>query len=377
MAKKRSSGEEVRRPRRVGPKKTCRLSADVGGLSTKMALCLEDGEPILDHVATFSTPLRGGPPAFLEAVKKAGSGLLGRHDMSWGNVEFIGFGIPGPVDPAIGHVFKCPNLGDGWSDVSLGAMAKDTLGAPALIGNDAKVATLGELARGYGRDHWAIACATLGTGLGGGFGWRKNDGTYHLWVGAHRMGCEFGHIPVLPRILGSVNILGTPYPEPQPCGCKRTGCAEALIAAGNETSPGGIEAIVSHVLGSGRVTTKLAAPWATTPVAKHVALIHELAEEGDEFCLQVILFQAYCIALLLRSVQCGFDASALVLLGGMTKSGSKFLENIRQYYGALHVPFPLTPEQRNVPVLFGKTGSNAGVVGGFFLDRVVYEPNQN
>ena len=77
----------------------------------------------------------------------------------------IGFGFGGPVDSATGVVTKSHQV-SGWEGFPLGRWCRESLGKPAVIGNDCDVSALAEARLGAGAERiassmsrWARASA--------------------------------------------------------------------------------------------------------------------------------------------------------------------------------------------------------------------------
>ena len=83
-------------------------------------------------------------------------------------VSAVGVGAPGPLDPEAGIIKRAPML-PGWEDVPLADVIEERVGVAAVLGNDANVAALGELAYGAGRSAEHLVYLTISTGIGGGF----------------------------------------------------------------------------------------------------------------------------------------------------------------------------------------------------------------
>lgn len=79
----------------------------------------------------------------------------------------VGIGFGGPVDAVSGRTIKSHHVG-GWDNFDLAGWSRNTLGLPAVIGNDADVAGLAEARFGAGRGASPVLYITIGTGIGGG-----------------------------------------------------------------------------------------------------------------------------------------------------------------------------------------------------------------
>lgn len=99
-----------------------------------------------------------------------------------------GIGFGGPVDAAGGKTIKSHHV-EGWDNFDLAAWSRDTLGLPAVIGNDADVAGLAEAHFGAGRGANPVLYITIGTGIGGGL---IVDG--RIFQGHGQAAAEVGHM---------------------------------------------------------------------------------------------------------------------------------------------------------------------------------------
>lgn len=103
-------------------------------------------------------------------------------------IEAIGLGVPGIVDPVTKHVQAPPNL-PGWDDVDLLSSIRGVTSKPVDLENDANAAALAEALMGAGKEEPNFLYATLGTGIGGGIILNGQ-----LYRGPHGDAGEIGHI---------------------------------------------------------------------------------------------------------------------------------------------------------------------------------------
>ncbi|NLF72851.1 MAG: ROK family protein [Candidatus Anammoximicrobium sp.] len=137
------------------------LGVEIGG--TKLQLGVGDG--LSDQLAAWERldiDARRGAAAILEQIERAAAGLLRRFPVSR-----VGIGFGGPVDTAAGRVIVSHQV-DGWCDFPLAAWCQETLGLPAVLGNDCDSAALAEARHGAGRGRQTVLYVTVGTGIGGG-----------------------------------------------------------------------------------------------------------------------------------------------------------------------------------------------------------------
>jgi len=152
---------------------------DIGGTHIKFGVVAPSGEVLWDQ----STPTLAAEGR--EAVVARICGAIAQIRERSPEVESIGIGVPGVVDPITKRVQAPPNL-PGWDDVDLIGLLP-----PMLYGleNDANAAALGEAMMGAGVGHPDFLYVTLGTGIGGGVILGGE-----LYRGPHGDAGEVGHI---------------------------------------------------------------------------------------------------------------------------------------------------------------------------------------
>ena len=124
-------------------------------------------------------------------------------------VVAAGVALPGLVRSEDSYVVRAPHLD--WTDVSLGAMLTEALGVPAVVRNDARVATIAETVFGAGRGVRDLVYINGSpSGIGGGA--VVNGVTLRGHAG---FGGELGHTAVTGGR--------------EPCHCGRRGCLETEI----------------------------------------------------------------------------------------------------------------------------------------------------
>lgn len=137
-----------------------------------------------------------------EAVKKA--------KIKMDDIDYIGIGVPGAVNPDTGMVETCPNLL--FKNWDIRKMMNDRTGKFIKIENDANAAALGEFLAGSAKGCRNAVAITLGTGVGGGI---VIDGK--IYSGSNFAGAELGHMVIVK--------------DGKECGCGRHGCWEAYASA--------------------------------------------------------------------------------------------------------------------------------------------------
>ena len=137
------------------------LGIEIGG--TKLQLGVGDGERAeLVQLSRHDVNAAAGATAILEEIERSATALAQRHA-----IERIGIGFGGPVDSAAGVVTKSHQVG-GWDNFPLVRWCQETLGKPAILGNDCDAAALAEARLGAGHSAESLFYVTVGTGIGGG-----------------------------------------------------------------------------------------------------------------------------------------------------------------------------------------------------------------
>lgn len=161
---------------------------DVGG--TKCAVTLGKSEggniQILERreIPTPATWMEA-----MEAMFQRVEDMLSKFDLK---LDACGFSCGGPLDAVRGVVLSPPNL-PSWDRVPVTDMARERLGVPAFLENDANACALAEWRWGAGRGTQNMAFLTFGTGLGAGL---ILDG--RLFRGTNGNAGEIGHMRLSP-----------------------------------------------------------------------------------------------------------------------------------------------------------------------------------
>lgn len=161
---------------------------DVGG--TKCAVTLgksEDGNIQILERREIPTPATWMEA--MEAMFQRVEDMLSKFDLK---LDACGFSCGGPLDAVRGVVLSPPNL-PSWDRVPVTDMARERLGVPAFLENDANACALAEWRWGAGRGTQNMAFLTFGTGLGAGL---ILDG--RLFRGTNGNAGEIGHMRLSP-----------------------------------------------------------------------------------------------------------------------------------------------------------------------------------
>jgi glucokinase len=158
------------------------LGIEIGGTKLQLGVGPGDGTFVAEPVRA-TVDRAAGAVGIREQIARHGRELVARH-----GITRIGIGFGGPIDAAAGRTIKSHQIA-GWEDFPLAAWCLDTLGVPAVLGNDADLAALAESRFGAGRGSDPVFYVTVGTGIGGGF---VEGG--RLYSGHGPAASEIGHL---------------------------------------------------------------------------------------------------------------------------------------------------------------------------------------
>ena len=183
------------------------LGIDLGG--TNVAAAVVDREGTILGKVSLPTP-RTGAEAVADQMAAAARAAAEKAGVSLEQVESVGIGSPGTIEPEQGLIRFWSNLN--FVDVPLGRLMEARLHKKIYLENDANAAALGEYAAGAGKGSQSMVAITLGTGVGGG---AVLNGK--LYTGFNYAGMEVGHFVI--EYGGRL------------CTCGRKGCFEAYCSA--------------------------------------------------------------------------------------------------------------------------------------------------
>lgn len=302
---------------------------DIGGTTVKIGLFSEHGEML----TRWEIPTRKGssPDGLLRDVKTALESCLAERGISRADVLGSGITAPGPVTED-GILHGTVNIG--WGNVALGEEAEKILALGAVrIGNDARVAALGEYAYGAGKGAKSMLMVTLGTGVGGGV---IQDG--HILTGYHGVAGEIGHMTV------------DPY-ETLPCSCGKKGCLEQYASA----------------TGMVRVAEKFLAEWEGDSLLRQggkvtAKSLWDCAKAGDQAANEITDFVCHRLGIALANAAYLVDTEMFVIGGGVSAAGAFLLEKTERVYRA-----NVFPHSRDKKFALAKLGNDAGIQGAAAL----------
>ncbi|HYE80912.1 MAG TPA: ROK family protein [Clostridia bacterium] len=136
------------------------IGVDLGGTNIRTGLVNEEGI-ILREQKEETEAYKGSDyviEKLMSMIEKTGSGY---------EIQAIGIGMPGPLNPYKGIIMNPINL-PGWNNIFLADILKKHFDVPCYIDNDCNVAALAEALEGAGKDYPIVFYITVSTGIGGG-----------------------------------------------------------------------------------------------------------------------------------------------------------------------------------------------------------------
>ena len=274
------------------------VGLDVGG--TKTAALLVDASGSVLGQATMPTRT-ATPDELLATISRAIHAVLTEANATPQQIQCIGLGVPGHVDPATGIVHLAVNLN--LQNYPLGPALSARFKTPTFLENDVRTAAIGAF------DHLrqsepldSLAYVSIGTGLAAGL---ILNGRLHR--GHNGLAGEIGHMIV--------------EPEGELCNCGLRGCLETIVAG---------PAIVRQML-------------AAEPEAaiQHAGDVYEAAVQGNPNAKKVVQRVSQHLSQAIQWLIMTYDVEKIVLGGGVTQSGDAFLAPILQELANLRQQSPL------------------------------------
>lgn len=303
------------------------VGIDVGGTTVKCGIFTING--LLMEKWEVPTRKEDEGKNILPDVAASLKEHLAAKNIEPGDVEGIGIGVPGPVEPD-GYVHVCVNLG--WKDHWPAKEMQELMGGTVrcAVGNDANVAALGEMWQGGGKGHDNMLMVTLGTGVGGGLILNK-----HIVDGVHGAGAEIGHMHVRDG-------------ETETCNCGGHGCLEQVASAT------GIVREAKRILADDATESTMRS-FGDALSAKDVC---DCAKAGDPLAEKALRTAMHYLGLTLAHVSMVADPELYVIGGGVSRAGQYLIDLVKEEYGVLT---PLL--NKKAEITLATLGNDAGIYG--------------
>lgn len=313
------------------------VGIDLGGTNIAVGVVNENGA-IVGRAKTKTRPHEAAEviagdmaDTAIEAVKNA--------NLTMNDIEWVGIGTPGAVNPVTGVVEYAGNLN--FKKTPLAKLVGDRLGKKTFLENDANAASYGEYIAGAAKGVSNAVAVTLGTGVGGGI--IIDD---KIYSGFNFVGGELGH-------------MGIVY-EGRQCTCGRRGCFEAYSSAT------GLINMTKEVMQENPDSLMWELAGSLENVSGRTAF--DAMRKGDKAGKEVVDMYIEYLGYGLTSIVNIFQPEILCIGGGICNEGETLLAPVRKYIEEHAFGFNLL--QNTTKLVTASLGNDAGIIGAALLGRL-------
>ena len=277
------------------------LGIDLGGTGTKFGLVNSEGKVLRSNA--IPTPQYPDIDEYCDVLCAGMKQLVSDEGLSMADIIGIGCGAPNG-NFYTGCIEQAPNLP--WKGVvPLAKMISERMGIPCTVTNDANAAAQGEMIYGSARGMKNFIVITLGTGVGSGI---VIDGK--VLYGHDGFAGELGHC--------KVDYSG----NGRQCGCGQRGCIEAYASAT------GVARTAKEIIATSTQPTLLR----NVADIDHITSkdVFDAAEQGDAVAKQIFDYTGRLLGQKLADYVHFSSPEAIILFGGLTKSGHWIMDPIRE-----------------------------------------------
>ncbi|MFN7539855.1 MAG: ROK family protein [Bacteroidota bacterium] len=275
------------------------IGIDIGGTGTKFGIVDRVGNLLFS--SEMLTRHHNTIESFIEELHQK---MLPMIDQAGGIGRFIGIGVGAPNGNYYsGTIEYAPNLP--WKGIiPLAKMMRDVFHLPVVLTNDANAAAIGEMMYGAAKDMKDFIMITLGTGVGSGI-----VANGQLIYGHDGFAGELGHTIIIPdgRYHAGTGKHGSLESYASATGVVLT--AQELLA--RDDQPSLLRVIPIEELDSKKV--------------------YEAAIKGDALAKEIFDFTGKILGMALANFVMFSSPEAIILFGGLTKSGDLLLKPVREH----------------------------------------------
>ena len=314
-----------------------RIGIDLGG--TNIVAGVVDGNYKIIASAKRKTACPRSAEEIISDMAVAAVSAAEKAGLSMSDIESVGVGSPGAIDPINGVVCFSNNLE--FYDVPMSEMLHKHLGKKIYIENDANAAAYGEYIAGAGKGTDNFIAVTLGTGVGGGI---IIDGK--IYSGSNHAGAEIGHTVIC---MGGEN-----------CTCGRQGCFEAYASATaliRQTKQAMIRYPDSIMWKMCENDINL--------VSGRTAF--DAMRAGDDAGRAVVGRYTEYLAIGISNCINVFQPDIICIGGGISKEGDTLVNPVREYVKGENFARNI---KKQTEIKVAALGNDAGIIGAAFLDRI-------
>ena len=304
-----------------------RLGIDLGG--TNIVAGVVDEEYKIVARATCKTAVPRPESEICDSMADVALKAVAKAKITMDDIESIGIGVPGAVNPKTGVIEYSANLFfHNWEVVK---MMQERLNTKVIIENDANAAALGE---------YPVAI-TLGTGVGGGI---IINGK--IYSGSNFAGAELGHMVIVK--------------DGKECACGRKGCWETYASAT------GLISMTKQKILSEKLDFSYMLKLCDGDINKvNGKTAFDAMADGDPAAKEVVDEYVGYLATGLVNIINIFQPDILCVGGGVSNQGENLLGPVR----AIVEKERYTKHNDKQTVICKATlGNDAGIIGAAYLD---------
>lgn len=275
------------------------IGVDIGGTGTKFGIVDRNGNVLFS--SEMSTKKHKTIDTFIDELHEQLSTLIEKAG-GIGRMRGIGMGAPNGNFYS-GTIEYAPNLP--WKGIiPIAKLVSDKFKLDVTLTNDANAAAIGEMMYGAAKGMKDFIMITLGTGVGSGF-----VANGQLIYGHDGFAGEIGHTIVIPdgRIHEGTGKKGSLESYASATGVRLT----ALEVLENRNEPSLLRDLDKETIDS--------------------KAVYDAAIKGDQLALEIFEFTGKILGISLANAVMISSPEAIILFGGLTKSGDLILKPTRQH----------------------------------------------
>ena len=313
------------------------VGIDLGGTNIAVGVVNENNE-IVGRAKTKTRP-QEHCEIIAEDMAKTALVAIKNAEISIDDVQWVGVGTPGAVNPKTGMVEYAGNLN--FKKAPLASLLEEKLGKKTFVENDANAASYGEYIAGAAKGVANAVVVTLGTGVGGCI-----IIDHKIYSGFNYVGGELGHIGIVF--------------DGRPCTCGRRGCFEAYSSAT------GLINLTKEVMENNK-DSKM---WELSPTLDRVSgrTAFDAMRAGDKAGKEVVDTYIEYLGYGLTSIINTFQPEILCIGGGICNEGETLLAPLRRYIEENAFGFNLL--EKNTKLVTAALGNDAGIIGAAMLGKL-------
>lgn len=275
------------------------IGIDIGGTGTKFGIVDRVGNVLF--TGDISTKKHKQVNTFMDELHESLSTLI-QNVGGPGRIRGIGVGAPNG-NYYTGTVEYAPNLP--WKGIiPLAQLIQDKFQLPSILTNDANAAAIGEMMYGAAKGMKDFIMITLGTGVGSGI-----VANGHLVLGHDGFAGELGHTIIIPD---------GRYHE----GTGKYGSLESYASAT------GVSFTAREMLAK---TDRVSLLRQILPKDIDSKKVYDAAVQGDIIAREIFEYTGKILGMALANFVMFSSPEAIILFGGLTKSGDFILKPTREH----------------------------------------------